>query len=93
MLLSVVHDTGWEGGLAKNKTYKAFVAHPSRVLDLEGEVLDSTTVLAQLASEIQGISAYATYVVRNDTTLESQLALAGAIQPAVAGRRAGCYYA
>ena len=89
MLLSVVHDTGWEGGLAKNKTYKAFVAHPSRVLDLEGEVLDSTTVLAQLASEIQGISAYATYVVRNDTTLESQLALAGAIQPAVAGRRAG----
>ena len=75
--------------MAKNRIYKAFVAHPSHVLDLNGEVLEAAPIMAQLASEIQGISAYATYVVRNDTALESQLALVGAIQPAVAGRRAG----
>ena len=75
--------------MAKNKTYKAFVAHPSHVLDLNDEVLEAAPIMAELTSEIQGISAYATYVVRNDTTLESQLSLVGAIQPAVAGRRAG----
>lgn len=75
--------------MAKNKTYKAFVAHPSHVLDLNDEVLEAAPIMAEFTSEIQGISAYATYVVRNDTTLESQLSLVGAIQPAVAGRRAG----
>ena len=75
--------------MAKNRTYKAFVARPSHVLDLNGEVLEAAPIMAEFTSEIQGISAYATYVVRNDTALESQLALAGAIQPAVAGRRAG----
>ena len=75
--------------MAKNRIYKAFVAHPSHVLDLNDEVLEAAPIMAELTSEIQGISAYATYVVRNDTTLESQLALVGAIQPAVAGRRAG----
>ena len=75
--------------LAKNQTYRAFTAHPSHVLDLNGVLLDSSTVLAQLASEIQGISGYATFVVRNDMKLGAELAQAGAIQPAVAGRRAG----
>ena len=75
--------------MAKNKTYRAFIARPSHVLDLNGEVLDSAPVLGRLVSEVRGISAYATYVVRNDTALESKLALVGAIQPAVAGRRAG----
>lgn len=75
--------------MAKNKTYKASTAHPSHVLDLNGEVLDSTPVLAQLASEVRGISAYATFVVRNDMKLGSDLEQVGVIQPAVAGRRAG----
>ena len=75
--------------MAKNQTYKAFTARPSHVLDLNGEVLDSAPVLAKLSSEIQGISAYATYVVRNDTALESELSQVTATQPAVAGRRAG----
>lgn len=75
--------------MGKSQTYKAFVAHPSYVLDLNGELLDSSTVLAQLASEVQGISGYATFVVRNDMRLGSELVQVGAIQPAVAGRRAG----
>ena len=75
--------------MAKNQTYKAFVAHPSHVLDLNGEVLDNTPILTQLTSEIQGISAYATFVVRNDMKLGSELAQAGTVQPTTAGRRAG----
>lgn len=75
--------------MAKNKTYRAFTAHPSRVLDLNGEVLDSSTVLGKLTSEIQGISAYATYIVRNDMKLGSELAQVGAVQPTTAGHWAG----
>lgn len=75
--------------MAKNQTYRAFVARPTHILNLDGELLDSTPVMAQLATEIQGISAYATYVTRNDTQLEAGLAKAGAVQPAAAGRRAG----
>ena len=45
--------------------------------------------MSQLAAEVRGISAYATYVARNDTELGARLALAGTIQPAEAGRRAG----
>ena len=75
--------------MGKNQTYKAFTARPSRVLNLDGEVLDSSLVLAQLASEIQGISAYATFVVRNDTMLGSDLGRVTATAPAEAGRRAG----
>lgn len=87
--LPVIHDTRREGGLAKNKTYKAFVARPSRVLDLNGELLDSSTVLAQLASEVRGISTYATFVVRNDLKLGFELSQVTATQPTTAGRRAG----
>ena len=65
------------------------MARPTHVLNLDGELLDSVPIMAELTSEIQGISAYATFVVRNDTVLESQVALVGAVQPAVAGRRAG----
>lgn len=75
--------------MAKNRTYKAFIVRPSHVLDLNGEVLEATPIMTELTSEIQGISAYATYVVRNDMKLGSDLERVGVIQPAVAGRRAG----
>lgn len=75
--------------MAKNQTYKAFTARPSHVLDLNGEVLDSAPVLARLVSEIRGISGYATFVVRNDIKLGTELAQTGTIQPTTAARRAG----
>ena len=75
--------------MARNQTYRAFVARPSYILDLNGELLNSAPVLAQLTSEIRSISAYATYVTRNDEVLGERLAQTGAIQPAVAGCRAG----
>ena len=75
--------------MARSQTYRAFVARPTHILDLNGELLDSASVMSRLASEARGISAYATYVVRNDVALGERLALAGAVQPAVAGRRAG----
>lgn len=75
--------------LAKNQTYRAFTTRPTHVLDSGGELLDSSPVLAQLVSEVQGISTYATFVVRNDTMLGDELSQVTAIQPAVAGRRAG----
>ena len=75
--------------MAKNQAYKAFAVRPSRVLDLNGEVLDAAPVMAELAAEVRDISAYATYVVRNDMKLGSELANVNVVQPAVAGRRAG----
>ena len=75
--------------MAKNQTYRAFVARPTCILDLNGELLDSAPVMAQLATEIRGISNYATYVVRNDIMLGDELAKITAAQPAEAGRRAG----
>ena len=75
--------------MAKNQTYRAFVARPTPVLGLNGEILDSAPVLAGLASEVRDISAYATYVVRNDEALGGELAWATATAPAVAGRQAG----
>ena len=79
----------WEGALAKNQTYRAFVARPTHVLDLNGEILDSAPVLASLASEVRDISSYATYVVRNDETLGGELARVTASAPSEAGRQAG----
>ena len=75
--------------MAKNQTYRAFAARPSHVLDLNGELLDGARVLARLASEVRDISAYATYVVRNDEGLGDELARVAATQPTTAGRRAG----
>ena len=75
--------------MASNQTYKAFSVRPSHVMDLNGVLLDSASVMSQLAAEVRGISAYATYVARNDTELGARLALAGTIQSAEAGRRAG----
>lgn len=72
-----------------NQTYKAFVARPSHVLDLNGELLDSVSVMSQLTSEVQGISSYATYVVRNDAKLKNELSRVTATAPAEAGRQAG----
>ena len=75
--------------MAKNQTYRAFVARPSHVLDLNGELLYDTSVLLSLASEIRDISAYAAYVVRNDVELGDELARVTATAPAEAGRQAG----
>ena len=75
--------------MAKNQTYKAFIARPTHVLDLNGELLDNMSIISEFASEVRDISACATFIVRNDIKLEAGLAQAGAIQPAVAGRRAG----
>ena len=75
--------------MAKNQTYRAFVARPSNVLDLNGELLDGAPVLASLASEVRDISAYAIFVVRNDEALGGELARVTATAPAEAGRRAG----
>ena len=75
--------------MAKNQTYRAFAARPSHVLDLNGELLDSARVLSSLASEVRDISAYATFVVRNDVELGDELARVAATQPTTAGRRAG----
>ena len=75
--------------MAKNQTYRAFVARPTHVLGLDGELLDSVTVLAALASEVRDISGYATFVVRNDGVLGAELARVTATAPAEAGRQAG----
>ena len=73
----------------KNQTYRAFVARPTHVLNLGGELLDGAPIMSRLAAEVRGISAYATYAVRNDTKLGVDLAQVTVSQPAVAGRRAG----
>ena len=75
--------------MAKNQTYRAFTARPTSILDLNGELLDSSPVLVGLASEVRGISAYATFVVRNDVELGDELARVAATQPTTSGRRAG----
>ena len=75
--------------MAKNQTYKAFSVRPSHILDLNGVLLDSATILSQLTVEVRGISAYATFVARNDTELEDGLVRATAVQAATAGRQAG----
>ena len=75
--------------MAKNRTYRAFVARPTRILDLSGALLDSAPVSVSLASEIRDISAYATFVVRNDVELGGELARVAATSPAEAGRQAG----
>ena len=75
--------------MAKNQTYRAFVARPTHVLGLDGELLDGARVLVSLASEVRDISSYATFVVRNDVELGDELARVTATQPTTAGRRAG----
>ena len=75
--------------MARNQTYRAFVTRPTHILDLDGELLDSAPIMAELVSEIRGISAYATYVTRNDTQLGDELARITATAPAEAGRQAG----
>ena len=75
--------------MAKNQTYRAFVARPSHVLDLDGELLDGARILANLASEVRDISSYATYLVRNDEALGDELERVTAPAPDEAGRQAG----
>ena len=79
----------WGCALAKSRTYRAFAARPSHVLGLDGELLDGAPVFAGLASEVRDISAYATYLVRNDEALGDELARVTATAPAEAGRQAG----
>lgn len=54
-----------------------------------GELQENALIMGQLVSEIRDISAYATYVVRNDVVLGAELAQVTAIAPAEAGRQAG----
>lgn len=75
--------------MARNQTYRAFVARPSHILDLDGEVLDTRLIMAELASEVRNLSAYATYTVRNDEVLGAELSPATATAPAEVGRQAG----
>ena len=75
--------------MAKNRTYRAFASCPSFVLGMGGELQENATILDCLASEIRDVSAYATYVVRNDAVLGDELSRITAAQPATAGRRAG----
>ena len=75
--------------MARNQTYRAFVAHPSHILDLDGEVLDTELIMTELASEVRNLSAYATYVVRNDEVLGAELLRVTATSPTEAGRQAG----
>ena len=75
--------------MAKNQTYKAFTSRPTHVLDLNGVLVGSVPVLAELASEVRDISAYSTFVARNDTELGAELAKITVSQPAEAGRQAG----
>ena len=75
--------------MAKSQAYKAFTARPSHIMDLNGVLLDSAPLMAELAAEVRGISAYATFVARNDTVLGVELAEITTPQPAEAGRLAG----
>ena len=75
--------------MAKNQTYRAFAARPTRVLDLDGEPLNGSIVMDGLASEIRDISGYATFVVCNDSVLGERLESIAVSQPAEAGRQAG----
>lgn len=75
--------------MAKSQTYRAFVARLTHILDLNGELLDSTSIMNELVSEICGISAYATYIVRNDSILGERLTQITTTIPADAGRQAG----
>ena len=77
------------GALAKNQTYKSFAARPSYILDMNGELQETAPIMGRLVSEVRDISAYATYVVRNDEDLGDELARATVISPADAGRQAG----
>ena len=75
--------------MAKNQTYKRFVVRPTYFLGVNGELLDGSPILSSLASEIRDISACATYIVRNDAALCSELSRVAAPSPADAGRLAG----
>ena len=76
-------------GLSKNRTYRAFVAHPTMIVGLGGELLNAAPIMSQLTSEVRDVSSYATYVVRNDTALGEKLADVAVSVPAEAGRQAG----
>ena len=74
----------------RNTVYKSFVVAPQFVLTKDGEVLDSNNVLSELRNDVQEISDYARYVVRNDDELLNDLDnYPSKNQPAEIGRRLG----
>lgn len=75
--------------MTKNRTCRSFTARLTHVLGLDGELLEAAHIMAWLSSEVCDISAYATFVVRNDTALGEKLADVAVSVPADAGRRAG----
>ena len=75
--------------MTKNRTYRSFTARLTHVLGLDGELLEAAHNMAWLSSEVCDISAYATFVVRNDTALGEKLEDVAVSVPADAGRRAG----
>ena len=75
--------------MAKNQTYRAFASRPSHILGMDGELLDNESIMGRLASEVRDVSAYATYVARNDVDLGDELAQVTAVAPSDAGRQAG----
>ena len=75
--------------MTKNRTYRSFTARLTHVLGLDGELLEAAHIMAWLSSEVCDISAYATFVVRNDTALGEKLEDVAVSVPADAGRRAG----
>ena len=75
--------------MAGNQTYRAFFSRPTHVFGLNGEVLDSAFIMGRLASEVRDISAYATFIVRNDVKLKDELSQITATSPAEDGRQAG----
>ena len=75
--------------MTKNRTYRAFAAHPIMVMNLDGEILEPSAILVRLTSEVRDISSYATFVVRNDIMLGERLDSIPASRPDVAGGLAG----
>lgn len=78
--------SGGAEGLGKNRTYRAFVARPTMIVGLGGELLNAASIMSRFASEIRDVSSYAAYVVRNDAALGEKLAVIAVFVPAEAGR-------
>lgn len=73
-----------------SKLYKSFTAAPHAACDMNGEVLDTPTVLQELARDVQDISGEATWVIRNDKKLLDDLeAFYHIKQPNTVGRLIG----
>lgn len=73
-----------------SKLYKSFTAVPHAVCDMNGEVLNTQTILQELTRDVQDISGEATWVIRNDEKLLDDLeAFSHIKQPNTVGRLIG----